>query len=88
MGEELGRQLLNNADLWNVRERLMNPVVCVFYKTFSSSGGPSQWLVCGTGLLLRHGDELLVCYRCHVLIQLARNALEEKKVERDPGFDG
>lgn len=31
----------------------------------------------GTGLLLRHVDELPVRYRCHVLSQLARNALTE-----------
>lgn len=31
----------------------------------------------GTGLLLRHVDELQVLCRCHVLSQSARNALPE-----------
>lgn len=31
----------------------------------------------GTGLLLRHVDDLLVRCRSHVLSQLARNALTE-----------
>lgn len=71
---------------------IMNPLLCVkvalcikcvFSKTFSCTVEHYHGeCVCteqgdGTGLLLRHVDELPVRYCCHVLSQLARNALTE-----------
>lgn len=71
-----------NYEAITLRVKMVFRIKCVFSKTFSCSvehhHGECVWETeqgDGTGLLLRHVDELPVRYRCHVLSQLARNTL-------------